>query len=135
MNDYSDLIYLMGAMIIFSLLSVQTTRLFQINSKMQVRGEITYNAISIAESQIEKVRWLKTEGSLYSYANSFPKQVPLVISGDTLLYTAKMQVRDASLASANIDSKKVTVSVTNEFMKNNASQSAVELQFLKSFDS
>lgn len=135
MNDYSDLIYLMGAMIIFSLLSVQTTRLFQINAKMQVRGEIAYNAISIAESQIEKVRWLNNEASLYSYASSFPKQIPLEISGDTLLYTAKMKIKDASLSGSNIENKKVTVSVTNQFMKNNSIQNAVELQFLKSFDS
>ena len=92
MTDYSDLVYLMGGMIIFSLLSLQTTRLFQLNNRVQMNAEIEYNAISIAQNEIDQIKWIQSESSFNSHITSYPKQVPISVKSDTLYYTVNIMV-------------------------------------------
>ena len=132
MNDYSDLIYLMGAMIVFSLLSLQTSRIFQMNNRVQMEAEIEYHAVSIAQNEIDKVRWIESETAFDSHANnSFPKEVPLAINNDTLFYDVGMDVSNTNISGSNTINKEVTVTVTNKFLATN--NAGVKLRFIKSF--
>lgn len=133
MNDYSDLILLMGAMIIFSLLSLQVSRTFQMNNQIQMEAEIEYNAISIAQNEIDRVRWINSESDLNNHVNSYPKEVPLAVNGDTLFYDVEVNTSDISIPDSNVDNKQITVEVTNEYLKSN-NGSGVQLQFIKSFN-
>lgn len=132
MNAYSDLIYLMGAMIVFSLLSIQTSRLFQMNTQMQMEAEIEYNAISVAQNQIDKMKWIKTQSKLNAFANAFPKKMPLPVKDDTLYYNTDVRIQDMTIAGSTVQNKKVTVSVTNKYLQ--MGSNTVKLQFVKSFD-
>jgi len=136
MNDYSDLIFLMGAMIIFSLLSIQTSRLFQMDTQKQIEGEIEYNAVSIAQDQIDKLKWIKSKAAFNNFKSTFPKQINLSIEGDSLQYNATLNVKDISIPGSSVVNKKVTVSISNDFMQQGNTQSkSVKLQYVKSFDS
>jgi hypothetical protein len=56
MNDTSDLIFLMAAMVLFSVMVMNSNRLFVRNATMMVESEIEYSAISIAQSIIDEAR-------------------------------------------------------------------------------
>jgi len=138
MNDYSDIILLMGAMIVFSLLSIQTSRLFQMNNRMQINGEIEYNAVSIAQDQIDKLQWIKNKSGFNSFVDTFPKDVPVANEGDTLFYHVDVETSAITIPHSNIDNKQVNVTVTNDYLKTNEQEAAgtraVRLQFIKSFN-
>jgi carotenoid cleavage dioxygenase-like enzyme len=132
MNDYSDIIFLMGAMVIFSLLSMNTSRMFQMNNRVQMEAEIEYHAVSIAQNEIDRVRWIESESAFDNHVtNSFPKEVPIAINNDTLFYDVGMDVTDINISGSNTTNKKATVTVTNKFLKTN--NTGVKLEFIKSF--
>lgn len=138
MDSYYDIIYLMGAMLVFSLLTIQTNRMFQINNRIQINSEIEYNAISVAQDQIDKLRWIKNEGDFNSFVNDFPKDIPMAFEEETLYFNVDIQAKDANIPGSNIINKHITVSVTNKYLKTNESEdpgsTAVKLEFIKSFN-
>ncbi|WP_138430326.1 hypothetical protein [Fodinibius saliphilus] len=138
MNDYSDIIFLMGAMIVFSLLTLQTSRLFQMNNQVKINGEVEYNAIAIAQDQVDQIRWLPNKPAFNTYVDNFPKTISVPVQSDTLDYNISINVSEKILPNADVESHKITVSVTNKFMKNRPNAApgsrAVKLEFLKSFD-
>lgn len=138
MESYYDIIYLMGAMLIFSLLTIQTNRMFQINNRIQINSEIEYNAISVAQDQIDKIRWHRTENKFNEFANDFPKEVPVIFEEETLYFDVSLTVEDVAIENSNVTNKLVTISVTNEYLKTNededAGSTAVKMQFIKSFE-
>lgn len=136
MNDYSDLIYLLGAIAAFSLLSLHTNRMLQMNSRMQINAEIEYNAVSIAQDQIDQIRWIRTESEFISHQNSFPKEVELNANGTQLVFDVDLSSEDITIPDSNVENKRVTVSVTNQYLILNETEDgkqAVSFQFIKSF--
>lgn len=128
----------MGGMIIFSLLSLQTNRLFQLNNRIQLNGELEYNAVSIAQDEIDQLRWIKSESAFNSHLSSYPKQVPLVIDDDTLQYDVDINASSMTIPGSTLNNKKVSVTVSNEFLKTNSDDDPgerfIRLQFIKSFN-
>lgn len=59
MTDYSDIIYLVAAMVVFSLLTMNTSRSFQVTIDTMVRSELEYRAISAAQEEIDAIRWVQ----------------------------------------------------------------------------
>ena len=64
MNDFSDVILLIGAMLAFSMLSMTTARTFQSDSNLIVNSELEYRAISLAtiinsntNAGFHEIRW------------------------------------------------------------------------------
>lgn len=119
-------------MVIFSLLSMNTSRMFQMNNRVQMEAEIEYHAVSIAQNEIDRVRWIESESAFDNHVtNSFPKEVPIAINNDTLFYDVGMDVTDINISGSNTTNKKATVTVTNKFLKTN--NTGVKLEFIKSF--
>jgi hypothetical protein len=56
MNDTSDLLFLIAAMVLFSILVINSNTLFVRNATMMVESEVEYSAISIAQSIIDEAR-------------------------------------------------------------------------------
>lgn len=138
MNDYSDLIFLMGGLIIFSLLSLQTNRLFQLNNRIQLNGELEYNAVSIAQDEIDQIRWIKSESAFNDHLSTYPKQVPLIIDDDTLQYDVDINSTSTTIPGSSLNDKKVSITVSNEFLKTNSDDDPgerfIRLQYIKSFN-
>ncbi|WP_409028840.1 hypothetical protein [Gracilimonas sediminicola] len=59
MTDFSDIIYLGAAMVVFSLLTMNTSRSFQVTLDTMVRSELEYRAISAAQEEIDAIRWVQ----------------------------------------------------------------------------
>lgn len=137
MNDYSDIIFLMGAMIIFSLLTLQTTRTFQLNNRLQMNGELEYSAISIAQDQVDKMRWMQNQTAFNNFVSNFPQTVPLTVQGNTLDFNVDVTVQNIALPNSNVPNRRVTVTVTNDYLKTNQQAAPgsqeIQLEFLKSF--
>lgn len=138
MNDYSDLIYLLGAIMAFSLLSLHTNRMLQMNNRLQLNAEIEYNAVAVAQDQIDQIRWMRTESDFVSHQNTFPKEVLMVTGDDTLVYDVDMSFEDVNLPGSheNIISKRVQVTVKNRYLLLNDhedNEQAVKFEFMKSF--
>lgn len=137
MNDYSDIIYLIGAMVIFSLLSLQTNQIFNLNERIQLNSELEYNAVSIAQDQVDQIRWIGTQTQLNNYVSTFPQTKSLAIENDTLFYNVDVTSSNMSLPNSNVTNQKITITVTNDFLKTHtndaAGQRSVKLQYFKSF--
>ena len=58
MSDRSDIILLLGAMVVFSYLLLNVNGFLLHNNRIQVQTEIQYSGISLAEDIIDNARWL-----------------------------------------------------------------------------
>lgn len=127
----------MGAMIIYSMLSMQTSRMFQLNNRVQINSEIEYNAVSIAQNEIDQLRWVKNEEDFDNYVDDFPTEKFLTVGNDTLVYTVDVNSSNINIPGSNITNKNITVTVTNEYLNNingeNSDDHFVKLQLIKSF--
>ncbi|NGP87820.1 hypothetical protein [Fodinibius halophilus] len=138
MNDYSDIIFLMGAMIVFSMLTVQTFHLFQMNNQVKINGEVEYNAIAVAQDQVDKLRWARNETEFDTLRSQYPKTVRVPVQNESMNYNVGIDVNQTTIPNSNVDTRKITIEVTNKYMKNrpNAADGSrsVKLEFLKSFE-
>jgi hypothetical protein len=56
MNDLSDVLYVMAALVLFSILATNSNASFIRNTSMQVESELEFNAIAVAQSIIDEAR-------------------------------------------------------------------------------
>lgn len=56
MNDMTDVLYVMAAVVLFSILATNSNAAFVRNSNLQVESELEYNAIAVAQSIIDEAR-------------------------------------------------------------------------------
>lgn len=143
MNDYSDLIILMGAIVLFMMLSLQVNR-FIINGQVQTSSyDVEYHALNIAQQTIDDIRVINGPIQLQSYLNTFPRTIDFneqVGGGDVLPFTVSIAQEALSTVnsafengSSSINSTHFTVTVTNDFFEENKNSDAVVLTVAKSF--
>jgi hypothetical protein len=56
MSDISEIIYVLGAVVLFSLFAITINKSMVVNTETTVESEIEYNAIAIAQSIIDQAR-------------------------------------------------------------------------------
>jgi hypothetical protein len=56
MNDMSDVLYVMAALVLFSILATNSNAAFVRNANLQVESELEFNAIAVAQSIIDEAR-------------------------------------------------------------------------------
>ena len=135
MNDYSDLIYLMAAMIIFSILSLNAAFFFNINEQFQYQSEIEYNGIAVAQDIIDQVRWIQNEDLLDESDNDcicdeYPKTLTISFDDYELEYVVDISINDTSITGSTTINRIVEVTVSNEYLPD-AQQ--IKMKYLKSF--
>tara|TARA_R110002096_G_scaffold39845_4_gene108675 strand:+ start:316 stop:732 length:417 start_codon:yes stop_codon:yes gene_type:complete len=137
MNDFSDLILLMGAMVAFAMLSSTTVRSFQGNNEIIVNAELEYRAISTGQAIIDEMRWITNENEFRSssssyYFRNFP--VNRTISyGSTSQYSTEYTIDGESVlisSSNNLKKYLITISVK----ESSAKTTPINLEFVKSFE-
>ena len=77
MMGYSEILQVMAAMIIFSIILMTSNRMIYRNNIIQVQGELEYETIAVAQDLIEEAR--TKEFDEINVANSLP---PVNIPGD-----------------------------------------------------
>lgn len=88
MQSYSDIFFLGAAMVLFSMLSMNTARNFNQIREAFYRGEAEYRAIAVAQDEIDKVQWIYNDDDLdpdsftYVYEDYPKKEVHTYGSSD-----------------------------------------------------
>jgi len=160
MNDYSDLIFLMGAMIMFSLLTLNVTRNMVMNTQQLSKSEIEYNGIALAQSYLDRAQWATQneltrgesefifDNSGYSpsgcnFTPSKPCKETLKLGDNeqfTIDYYISIEIED-NVTDGGINqtpNKKITVGVTSPFFYENFDSSfddyPITMDFINYFE-
>lgn len=141
MSDYTDIIYLSAAMIIFSMLTTNTAKSFMNTSDTVVRSDIEYRAIAIAQNEIDQVKLLsrdseqvlKAGSNSYKYTN-YPRTI-IESYGSSDQYSDQFTMEATSeLIKENdllVNRYLITVKVINKSISPNVE---VELKYIKAFE-
>lgn len=148
MNDASDLISLMAAMLMFSVLTVNISKSVIQNGKELVETEVEYSGIALAQNFIDEARWLSkyeltpghSDYKFTDYQKSDPKKVDITIESDgkqVVAYQVYVAVRDTTIPGSNAVNKKVEVGVSSPYFysENDSTDSKyhIKLSYIKSF--
>lgn len=136
MSDYSDLIFLTGAMIVFSMLSMNTTRNFQSTAQRIYQTDIEYRALSLAQDEIEVVRWasesdLNPNSSNYLYEDDPVQRT--IYYGNSDQYSETFELKRSSTQiqnSADMNRYRIRVIVESDAVTPEISDT---LEYIKSF--
>ncbi len=137
MASYVEIIYLSVAMIIFSMLSMNTARNFNSSRTSIYRTEVEYRAIAVAQDELDKVQWIYDDSELDPDNGSYVYQNHPIT--ETHTYGSSDQYSDDFIIYASSDligddgSQKryqVTVSVLNE---NVNPEVFITLDYVKSY--
>ncbi|MEP1150468.1 MAG: hypothetical protein JXR20_02985 [Balneola sp.] len=138
MNDYSDIIFLTGAMIIFSTLSLNTVKFFNTNDQIEYQSKLQYNGIAVAQDKIEEIRWIADEDRFKAGSSSFlerdyPSTVTQTYGDENQFefdYTVNVDVAPTSITGSNATNYRVTVLVSNSELPDNQT---ITTEYIKSF--
>jgi len=137
MNDYSDIIILMGAILLFSILSLQVNRSLLINNITSDRAEIDYLAVSAAQEVIDDIRSITSEADLLSFADNYPTVVNYSTnsqSASSVPLNIDVNVAAGVFDNGHITSFQVTVEVSSVYMTTGEDGSPIILAISKSFN-
>lgn len=136
MTDYSDIIFLMGAMVLFSFLMMSVNRTILMNDRSSLDHEVEYYALAVAQERVDELRWVTSESELDSELASYPKTVLYYQDSDksdAIPFTVDIQKKTAPFENHNIRSVELLIEVNSEYaLAGNAGQ-PVQLAFTKSF--
>lgn len=149
MNDYSDIFFLIGAMMLFAILTTNVSRSMVMNNQKLSQSEVEYEGIALAHSLIEDAQWaskneLNPGNSAFIFQgytdqnNPKHKKIKLGASGEyTVDFYLYATVKDTSISGSNTDNKVVDVWVTSPYMTdsndNPPTEYPIKLKFVKSF--
>ncbi|MBO6792463.1 MAG: hypothetical protein JJ895_01040 [Balneolaceae bacterium] len=137
MSSYAELTYLIGAMVIFGFLSLNTARSFNSGRQAIYQAEAEYRAIAVAQDELDKVQWIYDSDELdpnsgdYVYANYPINEVHNY--GDSDQYNSTFIINGTSELIEDTGSMKkyqVTVSVLNQ---NVTPEVFITLEYVKSY--
>ena len=128
----------MGAMIIFSMLSLNASHFFRTAEQFQYQNAIQYNGIAVAQDKIEEIRWISDEQRFKTSSSSFIENDYPVIEtqifgseGEFVLeYSINVTVVSTNIAGSNASNYLITVLVSNEYLAENQ---VIKMDYIKSF--
>lgn len=120
MNSYAEIIYLTAAMMIFSLLVVNTGKTFNNSRSSIYRAEAEYRAIAVAQDELDKVQWIYDDTELDPASGDYVySSYPVVenhVYGSSNQYSDSFTINSSSVLIADTGTQKryqVTVKVVN----------------------
>lgn len=136
MSDYSDIIFLMGAIIMFSFLTMSVNRTILMNEMNRVGHQTDYYALSVAQETIDDIRWIRSESALNQKLNEFPKVIEYRSDSDqagSIPFTVDLFETTASIENDDIRSMELRIDVSSDFGIGGEGGNPVQLLFTKSF--
>lgn len=141
MNDYSDVLYLTAAMVIYSLLTMNTARSFLSTSETVIRSDVEYRTIIRAQDEIEQIKLIPREDEDLlnpNHGNYMFNNYPIT---DVELFGYSDEYSDSFIingmseyideADPLVKRYKVVITVTNESVD---PSTEVNLIFIKTFE-
>lgn len=71
MNDYSELFYTIGAMLVFALFTVSSGRSFRATTDQIIRSDVEFRTITNAQNEIEHIRLITDDTELDSTSSNY----------------------------------------------------------------
>ncbi len=136
MNDYSDIIILMGAILVFSTLTLEVNRTMLMNNLMSERAEVDYHAVTLGQQLIEDVRRITSVADLQQFASDFPAVVNFTAdtqSGSSIPFNVDVTLAPGSFDTDDISSFEVSVEISSVFMTTGEDGRPIVLSISKSF--
>lgn len=136
MNDYTDLLFLLGAMIIFSFMSSTASRQIQQTTNTSIDSDIEYEAIALAQGIIDEAKWTRNYGELDDLRDRFNNSTQTLTLGSSgqyeIDYDVNVDLNSENFpgASTGISSYRIKVSVASDYLPDS---SYVRLEFIKSY--
>lgn len=135
MTDYSDLFFLIGAMIAFSFLSRGASNMFFFSNNALIQSDIETTALALGQDIIDEAKWAKSATVLNSIKDEYNNQSITVSIGESdeyqISYDVTMSVSDVSITGSNVTNKKVVVTVDSEYLP---AGSQIRLEYIKNFN-
>lgn len=136
MADYSDIFFLMGAIIMFSFLTMSVNRTMLMNDLNKDGHESNYYALTVAQERIDEVRWLQNETELNQYLNEFPKTIEYDHDTDQqggIPFEVDITEQTTALDNDDVRSVELQIDVTSDYMIGGRKGNPVRLFVTKSF--
>lgn len=124
--DRADLILVIGAMMIFSVLLLNANRFILHNEKVSTNMEVQYTALSLAQNLIDEARW-KSFNDLDGYNNLSTidtTKVGIYQVDSTVNYVTPDDTEVNSGSATNY--KRLTVTVSSDYMSHTVTLSYVK---------
>lgn len=138
MTSYAELLYLIGAMMVFAMLTLNTSRTFNSTRQTIYQAEAEYRAIAVAQDEIDKIQWIYNSDQLdpdngdYVYEDYPIKETH--VYGDNDQYSTDFKINGTSELIFNDGSMKryqVTITVVDPEAQPAVS---VTLDYVKSYN-
>lgn len=126
MNDYSDLVYLISAMVLFSLLTLNVSRTLVLNSKDLAENEVEYQGVTVAQSIIDEAKW-KNKGDFIDLDGNSDKE-----NIEGVDYNFELEVDPINVEGTDGDDYELTVSVGSNYF-NSEEDYPIKLTYIRSF--
>lgn len=118
MADYSEIIFLTAAILIFGTLSINTSQSFHITSDTMIRSDLEYRALAIAQDEIDAIRWIQARsknGPVFPYD-------PFDPANSNFLYDNNPDTRVIQYGSENQYSETFIITRTADLLEETADQ-------------
>ena len=136
MADYSDIIFLMGAIIMFSMLTMSVNKTMMMNNMNRVSHDSNYYALSVAQEHVDDVRWIGSEADLDQYLSEFPKTVEYREDSDrdgSIPFIVDISKSTSEIENDEIRSVRLQLDIRSEYMAGGEDGNPVQLFLTKSF--
>ena len=137
MNDYSDIFMLMGAIVIFSTLSLHVNRTMLQSNLISDRAEADYHAVTVAQEILEEIRWITSASDLNDFADDYPMVVNFTTdteSGNFIPYNVDLNLANGPYNDDNVTSFFVSLEISSEYMTSGDQGRPISLTVTKSFN-
>lgn len=136
MADYSDIIFLMGAIIMFSFLTMSVNRTLLMNDMNRMGHETNYYALSVAQERVDELRWINTESELDSELSTYPKTLHYKNDSDSdgsIPFDVDINKVTSEIENDDIRSVDLAINVSSDFGVGGEGGPPVRLMYTKSF--
>lgn len=136
MNDFSDLIFLTGAIVLFSILSLTVNKTMLMNDKLRTGTEVEYYGLTVAQEIVGEIRMAGSLEELEDYVDSHSgvaDYYPDASGENPLSFDIDIEMEQNNLASDDIDTYEITVEVSSEYFTSSGANNSIALSLSRSF--
>ncbi len=136
MNDFSDLIFLTGAIVLFSILSLTVNKTMLMNDKLRTGTEVEYYGLTVAQEIVGEIRMAGSLEELEDYVDNHSgvaDYYPDASGENPLSFDIDIEMEQNNLPSDDIDTYEITVEVSSEYFTTSGANNSIALSLSRSF--
>lgn len=126
----------MGAMVLFSILTLSVNNTLLLNEMNSVGHESNYYSLTVAQESIDELRWINSEAELDAQLNTYPKIINYKNDTDqveSIPFNVDIDKTTSVIETDDVRSIELLVNVQNDYGIGGEGSNPVQLRFTKSF--